>query len=241
MRTTSSPVRALVGCFSFSLVVTSCSDTVGERVDVPLSARGSSEHDFQAGDFEIHLEEAQIGFGPLYLCASSVPSADLCESALAELVPSVTIDGLDGDAQALPRMKGTTGTVRSAVFDFGISWTLTNGAPEPSAGAPGGHSARFRGTATRAGETFEFVADVDVTVNTAGRMASGLETEHTLDAGSRLEIVVAPAAYLRDVDFEALSERAAQGGSVRIEEGTPSYDAIVHQMTAGRRVTLIWE
>ena len=78
-------------------------------------------------------------------------------------------------------------------------------------------------------------------MTTAGRMASGLETEHTLGPASRLEVVVDPAAYLANVDFEALAESAAQGATVRIEKDTPSYDAIVLQMTAGRRVDLVWE
>jgi hypothetical protein len=216
-----------------------CGDPLGSRVEIPASARGSNEHDFEVGDFSIHLERADIGFGPLYMCASTVPSSELCENALAELVPSVTIDGLDGSPQPLPSLEGTTGTVRSAVFDYGISWTLTEAAPEPSAGAPGGHSARFAGTATRGTESFEFVADVDVLVTTAGRMVSGLALDHVIESDpSSLEIVVDPRAYLSDVDFEALSVLATSSDPVRIEQDTPSYDSIVLQMTTTRRIDL---
>lgn len=232
----------LVLCLALFGAMSGCGDTLGERVEIPASARGSDERDFEVGEFSIHLERADIGFGPLYLCASTVPSSELCENALAELVPSVTIDGLDGSSQPLPSLAGTTGTVRSAVFDFGISWTLTDEAPEPSAGAPGGHSARFAGTATRGTESFEFVADVDVLVATAGRMASGLALDHVIASDpSALEIVVDPRAYLSDVDFEALSELATPDSPVRIEKDTPSYDAILLQMTSTRRVDLRFE
>ncbi len=216
-----------------------CGDTLGSRVEIPASARGSNEHDFEVGDFSIHMERADIGFGPLYMCASTVPSSELCENALAELVPSVTIDGLDGSPQPLPSLDGTTGTVRSAVFDYGISWTLTDEAPEPSAGAPGGHSARFAGTATRGTESFAFVADVDVVVATAGRMASGLALDEVIENDpSALEIIVDPRAYLSDVDFEALSVLATSSDPVRIEKDTPSYNSIILQMTSTRRIDL---
>ncbi len=225
------------------LVASGCSDTVGERVTLGASARGAETPNFQAGSWDVTLDEADVGFGPLYLCASNVPSDELCETALAELDESVTVDGLDGSRQPLPAFDGTTGAVRSAVFDYGISWTLTEDAPRPNDGAPGGHSLRVRGSATREDTAFEFFANVDVTVKVAGRMAAGLTTEHTLnDDQSHLELTFDPRAWLADVDFDALAEaaEATPDEAVEIVRDTPSYDSIVMAMTARERVGFEW-
>jgi hypothetical protein len=143
----------------------------------------------------------------------------------------------------LPSLEGTTGHVRSAVFDYGVSWTLTSDAPRPNEGAPGGHSLRARGTAIRDDESFDFFANVDVTVKVAGRMAVGLGTEHTLsDDQSHLELHFDPTAWLSDVDFDALAEEAQStpDQAVEIAPHTSSYDSIVLNMTARERVGFEW-
>lgn len=220
-----------------------CGDTVGERVTMRVSARGAETPAFGVGDFHVTLDEAQVGFGPLYLCASNVPSDELCGTALAELTTSVTVDALDPDAQPLPPLEGTTGEVRSAVFDYGISWALTSDFPTPGPGAPGGHSMKLRGTAARDDDTFEFFANVDVTVKAPGRLATGVATTHALtDDRSHLTLGFDPRAWLENVDFERLAELAAETPDepVELASGSPSYDAIVISMTARRRVVFDW-
>jgi hypothetical protein len=236
-------VKPHVAVLALVVAACGCSDTVGQRVTLGASAHGAETPNFDAGDWSVTLDQADVGFGPLYLCASNVPSDELCETALAELAESVTVDGLDATPQRLPSFEGTSGSVRSAVFDYGISWTLTQDAPQPNEGAPGGHSLRVRGTATQEDTTFEFFADVDVTVKVAGRMAAGLATQHTLeDDGSHLEVVFDPRAWLAEVDFDALAEQAqaTPDEAVEIVRGTPSYDSIVLAMTAKERVGFEW-
>jgi hypothetical protein len=237
------PVKRLARVLLLLGFVCGCSDTVGERVTLGASARGAESPSFDAGDFRVTLELAEVGFGPLYLCASNVPSDELCGTALAELAASVTVDALDGSSQPLPALEGTTGTVHSAVFDYGISWTLTGNTPRATAGAPQGHSLRVRGTATRENVGFEFFSNVDVVVKAAGRMASGLTTEHTLkDDRSHLELGFDPRAWLADVDFDGLAEeaRATPDEAVEIAPGTSSYDSIVMNMTSREQVDFAW-
>lgn len=226
-----------------------CGDTIGQAVELPLSASGVADPTFTQGEWEITLERAEVGFGPLYLCPASVPTGDLCEIAVVELTDSATLDALDAAEQTLPPLSGTTGTVRSAVFDYAISWPLTFRSPRPGPGAPGGHSARFAGTASDGSRTLEFSADVDVTANAVERLASGTFTEHTItDGSSRLHVVFDPVRWWQGVDFEALAttafedpDAAAEGvAAVAIEPTSPAYASIVHEMSAGVRPRLEW-
>lgn len=234
------------------LLHVACGDTIGEAVEVPLSASGTAEPSFTQGDWEVTLEQARVGFGPLYLCPASVPTGELCEMAVVELTDSATFDALDPAPQPLPPLMGGTGSVRSAVFDYAISWPLTHRSPRAGAGAPGGHSARFSGVATDGVRTLRFSADVDVAPNAVERLASGTVTEHTItDGASRLHIVFDPGRWWHAVDFDALADSAfadpdaadpdaEDTATISIEADSDAYASIVHAMTAGARPRLEW-
>ncbi len=224
-----------------------CGDTIGEAVEVPLSASGAAEPSFTQGDWEVTLEQAHLGFGPLYLCPASVATGELCEMAVVELIDSVAFDALDPTAQTLPPLVGVTGAVRSAVFDYAISWPLTYRSPRAGAGAPGGHSARFAGVAKDGARTLYFSADIDVAPNAVERLASGAVTEHTItDDASRLHLVFDPIGWWRGVDFDALATsafsdpEAGDTATISVEAGSDAYASIVHAMTAGVRPRLEW-
>lgn len=231
------------------VLCSACGETPGEALSLPWSGKGDGQAAFTRGAWQVTLERAEVAFGPLYLCAASLPSEDLCESAVVELAEVVTIDALDTASQPLPALRGTTGVVRSALFDYGISWPLTFRSPRPDDGAPGGHSARFEGSATDGSRTFVFSADIDVLPNAPGRLTSGAVTEHTIDATSRLEVVFTPSQWWQNVDFDALAESAFSDiepedpdptASAHIHGNTGAHGAIVHELSAGARPRFVW-
>lgn len=227
-----------------------CGETPGDAVSLPLTGSGSGESTFTQGAWQITLDRAEVGFGPLYLCAASLPSDHLCETALVEMNEVVTIDALNPSLQQLSVLEGTTGVVRSAVFDYGVSWPLTFRSPRPGAGAPGGHSARFGGSATDGVRTLVFTADIDVLPSAVGRLTSGAVTEHTIDDGaSRLHVVLEPVRWWRNVDFDALAAFAFADVdpddpqptvSLHVADDSTAYGAIVHEMSAGARPRFTW-
>ncbi|MEO7328583.1 MAG: hypothetical protein ABI193_08400, partial [Minicystis sp.] len=151
--------------------LTGCSGTGQPEVAYQAFAAPIAASTITAGDWTVTLDEATLAFGPVYFCASASGSADLCETALGELTEIRAVDLLDPSPQALGEARGFTGTIRSASYDYGIHWFLTEEAPTAAGPAPGGHSARFAGQATKAGSSLRFVADVDVIPQFQGQRA----------------------------------------------------------------------
>lgn len=187
---------------------------------------------FVVGDVAVALDEAKIAFGPAYFCASASGSATLCEAALGEIRRVTTIDARSAEPVPLGTYEGFAGTVRSASFDYGIHWFLPEQEAHPAPEAPSGHSAHFTGTATRAGTSVRFEADVDVVPLFQGQRAvpttkaAGEVSEDT----TRLEVRFDLASLFSDVDFDAML--AAGSNPPPIEPGTRDHDAIVIRMVS---------
>jgi len=136
------------------------------------------------------------------------------------------------EEQPLGTYEGFAGDVRSASFDYGIHWFLTESEPHPAPTAPGGHAALLKGRAERGGETIRFDAEVDVKPQYQGQRAvptiafEGRATEAT----SRLEVHFDLGSWLRDVDFDAAL--AAGEADLAITPGTRDHDAIVIRMVS---------
>ncbi len=141
----------------------SCGETGGTFVEVPFEARGTAPDPFTKDGWEVTLGEATLGFGPIYFCATDSALSSRCEVAVLEFLDGITLNGLEPAPQSIGSLSGTTGTVRTAFFDYGIVWLLTQPLPEALPGVPGGpavvrsenpsyvpegHSARFSGNAT---------------------------------------------------------------------------------------------
>jgi hypothetical protein len=127
------PLRGYLGLFGATVCVslaTSCIDTGQEQVEIPLYLAGTNvtEPVSAVGDLAVTIERADLAFGPLYLCAGNT-AGDLCETARLEWLESAVVDTLNDDAMAVGSMSGVTGSVRSWMYDLGISSQLTR--PEP--------------------------------------------------------------------------------------------------------------
>jgi hypothetical protein len=137
-------------------------DTGQARVQIEAAARGSARASITVGDTRFHLTRADVAFGPVYFCATEGARVELCEVALAELLETVTLDGLTSETRSFGALDATTGNVRSALFDYGISWFLTRSAPAANPGAPGGHSAILEGEAENESGVLRFSARIDI-------------------------------------------------------------------------------
>ena len=111
-------------------MIASCVETGQQQVEFPLFVAGSTvaEPIIAVGDVPIVLDRADLAFGPLYLCAGA-SAGELCDTARAEWLGSVVVDTLDPSPVQAGQMSGVSGTVRSWMYDLGISSQLTRDDP----------------------------------------------------------------------------------------------------------------
>lgn len=143
----------------------SCSGTGQDRVQVPLYVAGTdlSEPVVAAFDIPVRVDRADLAFGPLYLCAGASAGA-LCETARLEWLDAVVVDAAASAPKAAGELAGVTGTVRSWMYDLGISSQLTSAEPSVlgAANELGGVSLVLEGVAEVGGIEVPFRASVAV-------------------------------------------------------------------------------
>ena len=251
-------------------VLAGCSQTSGAFVEIPFEARGMVPEPFTKDGWEVTLSEATLGFGPIFFCATESSLSSRCEVAILEYLEGVTLDGLDPSPQPIGLLFGTTGTVQTAFFDYGIVWLLTSPLPEALPGvpegpavvrfegsnyAPAGHSAQFSGTATCVEDaatccpdattcptSYAFEANVDVLVVSPGTPAvNGVRTFQEITTDPRvLTATFDPNAWWRSVDFGRLAALDDGSGHVLVGPEDPDYSALVISMTANELPSFTW-
>lgn len=225
------------------LLCAACGDTGQQYLRIPVLAEGSQRDFVEVADARFTLSRAELGFGPLYLCATEGADVELCDVALGELLETVTLDGLAREQVAVGTLSATTGSVRSALYDYGISWLLTEQAPRASEGAPEGHSLVLEGAVSRAEQTLQFTARVDIAPLTAGDAAvNALATSRELSASDALILRVDPYRWLTRINVDklfALDEDA--DGQVTLTPDTQAYQALVLGMTNAAPVQIDWQ
>lgn len=247
-----------------------CGETGGVFVEAPLRARGTAPETFVQEGWEVTLSEATLGFGPIYFCTTDSALSSRCEAAVLELLDGMTLDGLDPEGQSIGMLSGTTGTIRTAFFDYGIVWLLTKPVPEALAGVPGGpadvsfdsssyvpagHSGRFLGTATCVQDaatccpgavtcpsSYVFQANIDVLVaNTGTPAVNGARTQQEITTNPvELTIAFDPNAWWQGVDFGRLAGLVDGSGVALLGPSDPDYSALIAAMTANQLPTFTW-
>jgi hypothetical protein len=235
--------NALVGALLWTLLL-ACGDTGQTRVQVPLAGVGTAPRPVTIADATVTLRRADVSFGPVYFCASEAGRAELCSVALAELRDAVVIHALDPTPEPLGALDGTSGAVRSAIFDYGIVWLLTENQPRALATAVEGHSAVLEGDIVRGAQTLRFRALVDIPPRVRGDQAVNAQrTSHTIDEdGARLTAAVDPHPWVERLDVDALFAMDTDGdGALDIDPSSPSYESIVQGMVSRRPVWFVWQ
>ena len=234
-------MRSILPLFLVVLCM-ACGQTGQTLVSYPFFARGTDASSTTQEDYRVELDVAEIGIGPVYFCATAAASSDLCPTAVQEWADSATFDALEPTAQQIGQIEGTTGTIRSAAYDFAIPWFTSSRSPRVTDGAPRGHSAHFEGTATRDGITLRFEADVDLVTSIQGerRVQGQRVTAEVDDSDMVLEVVVDPYAWWNRVDFTELEELGEADALVVVPADSRAMNALVTAMTAQEPPSFEW-
>ena len=226
-----------------AFALSSCGETGRDQIEIPLATRGTAAREVSVLDGRLLLSEAQVSFGPLYLCATESAESALCGTALAEQLSVLSIDALSEDTTPAPALAGTTGTVRSAFFDYGMSWLLTQAGPAWAAGLE--HSARLRFSARGDdGSELEVLAEIDIAPLSPGDAAvNGRKTEHTLrPRGDALTVVLDANRWLERVRIAELFALDPDGdGHVVLSPESQAYEAILQGMSARFPPRFAWD
>lgn len=218
-------------------------DTGTERVEATLQVRGTDASTFEGRDgWQVELSTAELAFGPVYLC-SGVQAGDLCESSRGELLEAVIIDALDPDVHELATFEALDGPVRSAMWDYGITWGLpqVDAQPSPAAEALGG-SVYLEGVARREDVELPFVATIPLRPNLEGRTlvrAADL-FEHELSEGDVLEVSVDPSQWLAQVRFEDLVGAHSVSSPAHFAPDTQPWRSVSNALTTRAKPRLTW-
>ncbi len=231
---------------------TACSDTGQQSVAVPLFAAGTRVVELSArGDVPVTLERAELAFGPLYLCAAT-EAGELCETARVEWLGSETLDPTSELATRVGTLEGVSGSVRSWMFDYGITSQLTRDEPFvlDAARALGGHSFRMSGSAVVDAQRVGF--ELEVTAAPSARVEPGISVvrKSTSDRFSHevtaeelgLLVRFDPSSWLADVDFRALLEeqRPAEGEPLVIDAESAVAASVRSALVVGERPLFEW-
>jgi len=161
----------------------------------------------ESNGWVITLSRADVALGPFYFCAAASGSSTLCASSIAEVASVSVVNALAPVPSPLGRVHGFSGNIQSVSYDFGISWFDTQTAATPAPSLPGGHSMRLEGEARKGTMLVPFTADVDVVPQYQGQNAlSTASAIATIESSAtRLEVVLHPAGWLRQLDFDAIA------------------------------------
>ena len=212
-------------------------------MEVALSASGTVARPVAVAGATVTLNRADVAFGPAYFCASASATTELCSVAIAELRDVVVVRALDPALQSLGALHAVTGTIHSAIYDYGISWPLTQHGTRRAVNAPGGHSAILEGSLERAGRTLRFTALIDVTPGKRGQLTVNTQrTEHELRApGEQLTLTVDPNRWVDRLEPDALFALDEDGdGAVVILKESTSYESILQGMLNRAPIGFRW-
>jgi hypothetical protein len=234
-----SPLRISL-IFGLAAAVAGCIESPQTVVDYQAIAVNDGTSTVASGEWMITLSRAELAFGPVYFCAAAFGSSTLCASSIAELTTITRVDGLASHPTPLGTVHGFTGKIRSASYDYGISWFDTTTRPSIAPVAPLGHSARLEGQARRGATLISFTADIDVIPQFQGQRA--VPTAHvSADVTSsphRLEVHFDAPSWVRQLDFDAIASKA--GPLFVIEPGSAEHDALLIGMKNLTPPTFRW-
>lgn len=227
------PARAAV--VAASALAAACAPEGIDPVTFPAEARSAVASEVEADGVTVRLHEARVAFGPAVFCAAASGSATLCETAVCELRQTTEIDLLRSGATPLGAVRGFEGEIRSASFDYGVHWFLTETDARAAADAPDGHSLVITGEMRRGEQSASFRARVTAAPPYRGqRVVSTLPVAASIDqTTNKLEVGFDVATWLEPVNWAGLLESAATSPNVPIEitAGTEAHDALLIAMT----------
>ncbi len=234
--------------FVWLLGLCACSETASIPIALPLEVAGTRvDAPFEGRDgWQVTLARADLAFGPLYLCSGTQAGA-LCDTARAEWLGSAVVDALDDTPRRAGALEGTSGMVRSWMYDHGITSLYTQPAPVAldAAEALGGHSLIVEGSASRDGTRVPFVARITIQQEAETELGVPVVRKSASDAFGHdlsgdepfLRVRFDPRPWLAGVDFAEVGE----AGEATLPPDSRAHRAIFNAVVAGERPTFSWE
>lgn len=215
-------------------------ETSRSVIELPIIAIGDARDQFTAGELEITILEAKLALGPLYFCASSLPSDHVCESARLELLDPFVIDLLSDEPDEVGLAQGSSGRIASAQYNFGRSIFAGEVLPTAAGESVDGHSGRFvlaiEGPDDRS-LLVRITLDLDPARSGSLRVL-GHRTEIDLDETiSALEIRASAFDLLSALDYSAIEEMVADPnrdvGEVELTPSHRLYEGLASRLSSG--------
>jgi hypothetical protein len=229
------------------LLLAACSGTGQSEVSYPAYAVVVPPSGLSVGAWTVTISEAAFAFGPLYFCSAAQAG---CEVANSELLAITRIDALDPSPQPIGQVRGFEGDIRSASFDYGIHWFVTESHAQADPAAPDGHSARFVGRADNGDLSFNFVVNVDVKredrpENRGLRAVSSVAAKAAIRGDrARLDVRFDVQEWLRKgverLDFEGFSASGCELCTIDSSSATTSHTAITQAMQGNPAPEFVW-
>lgn len=243
---------------AFACALAACGDVGQSQAEVPLYVSGSqlARPIAAVGDVLLTIDRAELAFGPLYLCAGA-QAGELCDAARLEWLDSVRIDLKAAEPRRAGTLTGTTGRVRSWMYDLGISSQLTHDEPFvlDAARELGGASLVVEGRAHQGDLDVPFL--VEVVVEQGAEVERGVPVvrkgkgdvfNHDVTGGELgLWVRFDASAWLSKLDLRsaiAESACATEGDCGEPLHFTPedvAYRGLHNAVVSGRRPELNWE
>lgn len=218
-------------------------ETSRSVIELPVFTIGDARDTFSSGELEITIVEAKVALGPIYFCASALPSDHVCASARLELLEPFVIDLLAPEPKDAGIAEGSSGRIASSQFNFGRSIFAGETLPTPlgeSAQLLGGHSARFSLAIEGPGDRSQLVRVVlDLDPSRSGSLrVLGYRTEVDLDESiASLEIRASAYELLADLNYAGLDD---EEGELELGPGDALYEAIASRLASGSFPQFIW-
>lgn len=236
-----------------------CSSPGPTWVRIPFSAEAAPlpPDILLPGGGTLHIESAQLAFGPFYLCASKT-AGELCETARFEWLDAQVLDLTSSDVRSLGELTGTTGQVESYMFDLGITSSLTavGAHPLPAADDLGGASLLVNGQLEGPGYRLPITIDLPLTATTASvRGVPVIQSQtsesfgHEVTAGDSLQIRFHPELWFASLTAEDLLESMAPScvapetceSPLTVEPDSVAGEQLIQALTTGTRPEFMWE
>lgn len=225
-------------------LVSACVDT-GTRIrEIELRVRGRDVGVFMGrNEWSVELTRARVAFGPVTFCPGR-SAGEFCETARAEWLDSVVVDGLEARFERAGDAIGMSAAVSSWMYDYGFVSLLTQTQPHVTRAARelGERSVAIAGCASKSERRvcFELQAVIAQTTRTEQGVpvvrVNGTGDTHDLSTVGRIEFSFDPAAWVAQVDFDEIASECADAcEAVTLAEDSQAVRAVQTALVSSAR------
>lgn len=212
-------MKAIAASLTFAWLAAGCVDTGTQLREIELRVRGRDGSEFVGRDgWSVELSRARVAFGPVTFCPGR-SAGEFCDTARAEWLDSVVVNGLDSRSERAGDVLGASGAVSSWMYDYGLVSMLTQSKPYVTAAARklDGQSVDVAGCAVKEERRVCFDLQARIAQNTVTEQGvpvvrvNGSDEVRDFAVVDRIEFTFEPASWLAQVDFDEIATTACDG------------------------------